>query len=100
MFHRNGFEHALGHANQKTGFNCSPPPLLSVIWKKIKKIGKNRFPCSKPYEMDNYVKRNISKLAPPSHPPYLYSDYQNSAVLVLVTWDQKGNEPNLLETVL
>ena len=50
--------------------------------------------------MDNYVKRNISKLAPPSHPPYLYSDYQDSAVLVLVTWDQKENEPNLLETVL
>ena len=50
--------------------------------------------------MDNYVKINIAKLAPPTHPPYLYSDYQNSAVLVLVTWDQKGNEPNLLETVL
>ena len=58
----------LGHANQKTGFNFSPPPLLSVIWKTIKKIGKNRFPCSKPYEMDNYVKKKF-KTGTPTHPP-------------------------------
>ena len=31
-------------------------------------------------------------------PPYLYSGYQDSPVLVLVTWDQIGNRPNLLET--
>ena len=44
-------------------------------------------------------KEIFQKWHPSPIPPFLYSDYQDSAVLVLVTWDQKGNEPNLLETV-
>ena len=45
--------------------------------------------------MDNYVKKNYFKNGTP---PYLYSGYQDSPVLVLVTWDQIGNRTNLLET--